>query len=308
MVADNAYTVEQCFGNFPVELVILGKKHFNAVELVFTFFGTRKGLLRSGVGELFKPVEQRRFEQRLIEESADTRGFRVLLDFAPIVRGNKQYGDFLVKAVSYLLRGLYAVYAGQLPVEQNYVVASARVVRLDGFFYRGFSVERPFSVDAYVFKRRNRGFAQRLVVVDDKHFPRGKKHVFLLDFGDFEVERDVEFGALARFALKVDSAVHGVDNILGYRHAEPRALGLVNSAFVLAGERFEYLFLEFGGHAYAVVLDANMRANVSVAYGRGFLIEINADCAFVLRELDCVGEKVQKHLIEPYAVAVDVFV
>ena len=117
----------------------------------------------------------------------------------------------------------------------------------------------------------------------------------------------MEPSAFSEFAFDLYRAFHLVYDIFRNRHSESCAFGFVYAHTVLARERLEYFFLKFGRHSYAVVLNDYVRTHIIVAYGRRLLIDGKLDRAFFVGELDCIGEKIQKHLIETNAVAIDAF-
>src|ERR1700741_3908126 len=104
-------------------------------------------------------------------------------------------------------------------------------------------------------------------------------------------QRDGESGPLARRALKADGAAVQLDEALGERQAEPRALGLLGVVAPDLLELLEHRGLVLGCDADAGVLDRDLDAG-SVLPGR------NRHAPAVGGELDRVGEQVEDDLLE----------
>ena len=181
------------------------------------------------------------------------------------------------------------------------------IVVCAGHIQRGGAVGRGVGVRADVVQSLHGALAQLLVVIDDQHVPAGQAHVLLLRAGAAQVERDMEFRPTVQLTVHLNRAMHRVHDVLGDRHAQPRALNAVHAGVVLAREGIEDRLLERFGHADAVVLDVEVRADVVRAQRRGLLRDRHMDRAALGRELERVGQQVDQHLVEADRVATHAF-
>ena len=104
-----------------------------------------------------------------------------------------------------------------------------------------------------------------------------------------------------------DRAAHHVDDVLGDRHAEARALNAADRAAALARERLEDRLPERFAHADAAVLDAELEHG-ALRRRRRLFDDAEADHAARGRKLDRVRKDVQQDLVEPEPVGHDVLV
>ena len=90
---------------------------------------------------------------------------------------------------------------------------------------------------------------------------------------------------------------HHIDNAFGDCHAQPGSLDSADSAGFFTSECFKDCFLKFFTHTNAVILNPEFK--VGKICGRGRLLDNpEADRTACRRELDCVGQNVQQHLIQ----------
>ena len=170
-----------------------------------------------------------------------------------------------------------------------------------------FAVQRPFGVDANFFERFHCGAAQGFIVIHDQHIPARQHHVPFLDSGNLQIQRHIEFCALARFAFHRNCAVHGVHNIFCDGHPQAGTLRLVDSGAVFPHKGFKDFILKFRSHADAVVFDLQKHPHIGFSLGRGTFVKGNQNRAALRSKFHGVGKQVQQHLVEPHAVAVYIF-
>ena len=116
-----------------------------------------------------------------------------------------------------------------------------------------------------------------------------------------------EFAAFAFFALDSDGPAHHFHNIFGDSHTQSRALdsGFGGAGLPLKG--LKNMFYKVGSHADAVVLHEEHIISIAPVEG-GFLFDSKAYHASRRCIFYGVAQEVQKHLVQPELVAVDVLV
>ena len=119
---------------------------------------------------------------------------------------------------------------------------------------------------------------------------------------NLHVEHDHEAASLALLARDADGAAHQLDQALGDRHPQARALNLVRERAFLARERVEQLALEILVHADAVVLHHEAELRVRLRACR-VLLDDEPDASARLRVLDGVGQQVARDLHQADAIA-----
>ena len=120
-----------------------------------------------------------------------------------------------------------------------------------------------------------------------------------------QIQRHMKLRPLPQLAVNLDATLHLVHNVFCNGHTQSAALCLPHTAIVLPDKRFKYDLLELRRHADAVVFHPKVRADIAVPPGRCLLCNCYIDRAAFRRKLDGIGQQVQQHLIQPYAVAVD---
>ena len=170
--------------------------------------------------------------------------------------------------------------------------------------HRFFSICSPVRIDPDLLQRGNSAQAQILIIVDHENPPRRKHHVGLLCIRLLQIERDMEFTALARRTLQVDRSLHRLHDGFRDRHAKAGSLDLVDLRFLFPGKCIKNLFLELFCHADAVVLHAEMAPHIIFSHRRLLLRQKDLDHTALRRKFQRVGQQVDQHLVQTHTVTV----
>ena len=81
----------------------------------------------------------------------------------------------------------------------------------------------------------------------------------------------------------------------------------MNHGVFFSGKRVEYFFQILLGHADPGILYPEAASHIPGAFRRFLLLQIGIDSTALRRKFQCVGQKVDENLIQPYAVTVYLF-
>ncbi len=122
-----------------------------------------------------------------------------------------------------------------------------------------------------------------------------------------EREGDRKFSSHALFARHRDGTVHHIHDIFRDRHAKTGPLDFTDGAVALPLKGLKNMRHKLRTHADAAVLDGKLIAAVAGRSAR-FFCDPHTDMAAGPRIFYGIAEQIQKNLVEPELVTVNVFV
>ncbi len=288
-----------------VELVIFGKENSSGAYLVGEII-----VLRFRVDYHAKTVPQLRQEQRLAAERRNARFARFLLEFRPVVSRKNDNGNvrarFLVDTAYYL----NTVHIGQETVDDINAVIITSPAGLTSAENRLLARKRPLGAKTELLKHKRNAVAGVKVVVDDQRaavFELVDNLRMSLFCVELEHKRYLTLSADVLFTCYLNSAVHHIDDIFRYRHAETRSLNSAYRGIAFALERLEDMLDELLAHSDARVLDSEFVVRVALGRSR-YLGYAHSDLSARARVLHGVAEQIEQHLIKSQLVAENILV
>ena len=122
---------------------------------------------------------------------------------------------------------------------------------------------------------------------------------------DPQCQADNKFGAFSLFCLNFNGSAHHIHDILGNGHAKPCALGPADSRSPFPLKRRKNLLYKFGTHADSVIFYPDL-IHFTASFCSRILSKPDRNSPSCRRKLDRIGQEIQKHLIQPRLVTIDV--
>ena len=116
-----------------------------------------------------------------------------------------------------------------------------------------------------------------------------------------------KFSPFALFCLDLNASAHQIHNILGNGHAKPCSLGSADCGSPLPLKRRKDLLYKFLTHADSVILYPDLVQSTAFCCPRE-LFQPNRNGTSCRCKLDCIGQKIQQHLIQTRLVTIDVLI
>ena len=122
-----------------------------------------------------------------------------------------------------------------------------------------------------------------------------------------EWQTDDKFGTFPLLCPNVNGATHHIHNILGDGHAKSCALSPAHSRSPLPLKRRKDLLYKFLAHADSGILHPNL-VQFTASLEPRILFQPDRNGSASRSKLDCIGQKIQQHLVQPCLVTIDILI
>ena len=305
-----AVLAQNLYRNLTVQLVILYQQNVFALEILALigqqFFLLPGHLLAKGGHQRLAQVGH---EHRLRAERRNTGGSGLHLNIRPVVGGQNNNRRIIAKAAD-LAGDLNAVHIRQTPVNDIRMESIAHLHRLPRTQHGLLAGKRPFRPHTHLDEHFGHAVAGVEIIIDHQRL-HALQRCDLLDRSalrlDTQRHTDNKFRAFPLLRLNLYGAAHHVYDVFGDGHAKAGSLRPAHRGGALALKRLKDPFGKLRAHADAVILDADLILPAAALFTRK-LLEPHRDRAAGRCKLDGIGQQVQKHLIQPGLIAVDILI
>ena len=228
---------------------------------------------------------------------------RFFLDIAPVVRRYDQDRNLISHELADLTGHLQPVHSRHPPVQKNDLIIVMSGMTFLHHPERLSAVHWPFHVDPDLTESMHRALTEVFVIIHNQHIPIGEQHILHPGLRLLQIQRHMEFRTLILLALNFNGSLHCLYDALRDRHSKASPLNLADLLLV-SGKAVKNLFHKLRRHSDAGILYPEMASDIVLSCRRVLLGKIDIDPAVLRRELDCIWQEVQKHLVQAHSVAV----
>jgi len=120
-------------------------------------------------------------------------------------------------------------------------------------------------------------------------------------------QTDYKFGAFALLCLNLNSTAHHIHNILGNGHSKSCTLSPADCGSTLPLKRRKNLLYKFLTHTDSIILNPDF-VQLTAFLCSMTLSDPNRNGSSCRCKLNCIGQKIQQHLVQPRLITIDILI